>query len=91
MKMDKLESSFSSATRLKDLDRRESNTSVPMSQRNGSTNGVAYPVSSRRRASMFDPIDPTELQKTLYQTKSNVYISLIFLFINYFVKVFNIS
>lgn len=87
MKMEKLESSFSSATRLKDLDRRESNTSVPMSQRNGSMNGVAYPVSSsRRRASMFDPIDPTELQKTLYQTKSNVNF-----IINYSAKVYNIT
>lgn len=76
MRMEKLESSYSSAVRLKEYDRRESNSSVPLSQqqtRNGSTNGMAYPVSSsRRRASMFDPIDPTELQKTLYQTKSNV-------------------
>ena len=26
----------------------------------------------RRRASMFDPIDPAELQKTLYQSAQNV-------------------
>lgn len=27
---------------------------------------------ARRRASMFDPIDPTELQKTLYQNQQLV-------------------
>lgn len=29
-------------------------------------------TTSRRRASMFDPIDPAELQKTLYQSLKNV-------------------
>lgn len=76
LKMEKLASaSPSTAARLRDLerlDRRESNSSVPVSNRNGSITGIAYPVSNRRRASMFDPIDPTELQKTLYQTKVNV-------------------
>ena len=33
--------------------------------------------SVRRRASMFDPIDPTELQKTLYQNYNNVFNSFI--------------
>lgn len=61
-----------SSTNKKDIDRRESNASVPVpvGQRNGSI--TAYPGTSRRRASMFDPIDPMELQKTLYQNQANV-------------------
>ncbi|RMZ95836.1 synaptotagmin-5 isoform X1 [Brachionus plicatilis] len=41
--------------------RRESSTSSGAASRN-----PAAIASGRRRASMFDPIDPTELQKTLY-------------------------
>lgn len=42
--------------------RRESSTSSGAVSRN-----PAAVTAGRRRASMFDPIDPTELQKTLYQ------------------------
>jgi hypothetical protein len=41
--------------------------------RHGSLMAHANPMQSmpnRRRASMFDPIDPTELQKTLYKSVS---------------------
>lgn len=64
-----------SETAKKNLDRRESNSSIPVGK-----NGTSFASASRRRASMFDPIDPTELQKTLYQSKINViFIFLLFL------------
>lgn len=46
-------------------DRRESNISI-LNRNSSFSTGV------RRRASMFDPIDPTELQKTLYQDQNEV-------------------
>ena len=44
--------------------------------RHGSLMAHAHPMQSmpnRRRASMFDPIDPTELQKTLYKSVKLVF------------------
>jgi hypothetical protein len=41
-----------------------------------SSNGnVTSCINKTRRTSMFDPIDPLELQKTLYQNKNNVRIN----------------
>ena len=40
------------------------NGTISSSNRNASISGMS---GGRRRASMFDPIDPAELQKTLYQ------------------------
>lgn len=59
--------------------RRESNVSggavvAGIASTNKSPN--ALPGTGRRRASMFDPIDPTELQKTLYQNQKLVSLSL---------------
>ncbi|CAF0721932.1 unnamed protein product [Brachionus calyciflorus] len=47
--------------------RRESSTSGGAVSMSPSTKACGNPGVGRRRASMFDPIDPTELQKTLYQ------------------------
>ena len=79
-----MESALFSTNRNK-LERSESSKSdvneATINQTNSNTNGnvtcggggVGGGVSNKgRRTSMFDPIDPLELQKTLYQNKNNV-------------------
>jgi hypothetical protein len=67
----------------RDIDENNNSSSVEQQQsqqnqpsslnRHGSLMAHAHTMQSvpnRRRASMFDPIDPTELQKTLYKSVS---------------------
>lgn len=79
-----------SANQLLTQDRRESlltnggnsslTTSIMTNASGGLTSSrrtsIINPATGRRRASMFDPIDPMEIQKTLYQSMNKEKVSL---------------
>ena len=54
------------------LERSESSKSVLNEHIVSHNTAHTITANTKRRTSMFDPIDPLELQKTLYQNQQNV-------------------